>query len=230
MKAIAWLVLLAMQIACTKNEDSFKAAIDQAKSSGYMQVNQTQSGVPFYSVKTLDPNWEEAGSTPIVKLSGMTLLNQDGKPIRDSFFDGKISILTFFFSSCSGFCPVLIRSLQKVESKVESLGQIQYVGVSVDPERDQPSVLKTYYKKMKLKSNAWTLTTGDHDTIYSFARETLASEAFKLTKSEGQIAHSQHFYIFDSKRRLRGIVDGTSLAAPDKAFDIIASIKKSREI
>ncbi len=229
-KQLIFALLTLQLIACTSNkQDPFEQAVFEAKLSKKTEVNKVKNTVPFYSVNTLDPNWEESGSTPIVKIPEMKLTDQNGKVQTQDLFNDKISVVAFFFTSCAGFCPTLLKNLQLVETRLKSFKNIQYIGISVDPETDQPKELKAYIKHMKFNEKTWTLLTGDRDFIYKMAREDFASEAFRLVKSKGQVAHSEHFYFFDPKHRLRGVLKGTRLDVPEKSFQLVSALEKELE-
>lgn len=204
--------------------NDFDTAIEQAKSQGLTSIQEAKDGVPYYSAKNLDPVWNEATEGGIVRIDKFSFLNQKNANVTESAFNDKLTFVAFFFSSCAGFCPMLIQNLKDVEQKLKKFGpSIQYLIVSVDPKTDSPKTLLEYSKKMGLGSS-WTLLTGPEDVVYSFARDTLLAEAFKLPKSEGQFAHSEHFYVFDRERRLRGVLNGTRLDVPDKAEKLISSL------
>lgn len=210
--------------ACTEKNAPFEKAISEAHQSKLDEINVTLPGVPFYSVKTLDPNWEESGNTQIVKIPELHLVDQNGKNRNEALFEGKITFLAFFFSSCSGFCPTFLKHLQDVQNRLKNFSDIQFVAISVDPETDTPQRLNSYFKRMKFDPKTWTLLTGDRTLIYSLARETLASEAFQLPKTKNQIAHSEHFFVLDPERRLRGALKGTRLDVAESAYELISAL------
>lgn len=223
--------VLGSKIAEAKKNSSFESAIRDAKVASLTEVHEQSSGVPFYSIRTLDPNWQESGATPIVRIDSLNLIDQDGTRITESIFDNKISFVAFFFSSCAGFCPTFLQNLQHVEEQLKKLNlkdlpETQFVAISVDPDRDQPQQLKAYFKKMGFQSS-WTLLTGDKENIFALARETFASEAFQLPKSKNQFSHSEHFYVLDSKRRLRGVLKGTRVDVAEKAQDLLTALHSS---
>jgi len=73
------------------------------------------------------------------------LVNQDGKKVTDKDFHGKFMLIYFGYTFCPDVCPT---ELQVMTGALEKLGDkaknIQSVFVSVDPERDTPSVMKDY--------------------------------------------------------------------------------------
>ncbi|MCB0411909.1 MAG: SCO family protein, partial [Bdellovibrionales bacterium] len=115
-------------------------------------------------------------------------------------------------------------SLESVEAKLkDSFKDVQYIAITVDPKTDNPKTLKAYIKKMKL-SSSWSLLTGEQEKIYDLARNTFSSEVFARFKSRGQYAHSEHFYVLDKDRRLRGMISGTRVDAPQKAFELMSQL------
>ena len=203
---------------------SFEEAVRKAKAEKLTDFHKVGEGVPFYSVKTLDPRWHENGEVPVVKVTNVEFLDQNGKKQTEKVFEGKISIVAFFFSSCAGFCPTLIKNLQNVEAKVKlRYKNVQYVGVTVDPGTDTSARLKDYAKKMRLDPS-WILLTGSEPMVSFLAQDTFAAEIFKLPKSKGQVSHSEHLYVLDNQGRLRGVLKGTRKDAPEKANEIIAAL------
>lgn len=201
--------------------DPFEKAIDKAKIEQLTEVDQAKGSVPFYRVNTLDPTWEESS---IVQLSKLDLVDQNNNRQSEKLFDNKITFVAFFFASCAGFCPTLLRSLQDVEVKVRAHHEdVQFVAITVDPLRDSPRELKKYFEKMKM-SKSWKLLTGDKNSIYSLAHDIFAAEVFQLPKSRGQISHSEHFFVLDEKRRLRGVLKGTRLDVGEKAETLLSQL------
>ncbi len=204
----------------------FEAAIQGARNAQLLNVDtKAKVGLPYYTLKTLDPVWNKA-ATDLIRINKLEMHAQDKKPVTDGFFKGKKTLISFFFTSCAGFCPFLIKNLQRIEIGIEKkFGDIQYVAISVDPQNDTFSALKNYQKKLKLNDN-WKLLRGEEDYVYKIAHETFAAEAFKLPKSKGQIAHSEHFYVIDEEGYLRGVLNGTRRDVAQKAEELFTSLEK----
>jgi protein SCO1/2 len=78
-----------------------------------------------------------------------TLTDQDGRQVSDKKFEGRYRLIYFGFTYCPDVCPVdlqnigqALRQLEKSDPDVAA--RIQPIFISVDPERDTPSVLKQY--------------------------------------------------------------------------------------
>ena len=223
-KKINQLVVLSifsiLNFGCQQNE--FDSAIVKAKYEKLTEINQPANGVSFYSKKSLDPIWDSTAD--IVKVPSLKLQNQLGTMVDEKHFQNKITFVAFFFSSCAGFCSITIKNLQKIESKLKDYKNVQYIGISVDPEKDSPARLKKYFSHMKLNSKNWNLLTGNKKLIYKFAQETMQSEVFDLPKSKGQVSHSEHFYVIDPGLRLRGVIKGTRLDASTRAVELVSAL------
>jgi protein SCO1/2 len=74
-----------------------------------------------------------------------TLTSHTGQPVRLSDFRGKVVMLYFGYTFCPDVCPA---TLSEVAGAMDLLGEtaedVQFMMISVDPERDTPANLATY--------------------------------------------------------------------------------------
>jgi protein SCO1/2 len=78
-----------------------------------------------------------------------TLTSQDGSKVSDSDFAGKYRLIYFGYSFCPDVCPVDLlaigQGLIQFEKSDPARGaRVQPIFISIDPERDTPTVLKPY--------------------------------------------------------------------------------------
>lgn len=221
------LMLLATlpSLACNKRE-SFEDAISKHRHSLVDQVNSVGAGAPFFTVETLNPVWNLKDDTPVVTIPKFKLIDQDGNTRDESLFNDKVTIVGFMFTSCSGFCPFLLQGMKSVDQEVHKSHQdVQYVALTVDPEQDTPERLKAYAKERKLNTGKnWILLTGDKETIYSLAKKTFASQAFRRPSPTPSFVHSEHLYVIDAQARLRGILNGTRVNVKHEAKALLSQI------
>lgn len=86
------------------------------------------------------------GGTGVALVGGpFTLLDQDGRRVTEKDFLGKYMLVFFGYTYCPDVCPT---ELQVMTAALDQMGaeaqRIQPVFVSIDPDRDTPSVLKAY--------------------------------------------------------------------------------------
>ena len=87
-----------------------------------------------------------AGSSRTAVIGGpFNLVQGDGRPITDRSFPGKYLLIYFGYTSCEDVCPT---TLAKMAVALENLGEtgskVQLLFITVDPERDSPSVVQRY--------------------------------------------------------------------------------------
>ena len=82
------------------------------------------------------------------KLNEFFLIDQDNLPFTLDDLKGRWSIIFFGFANCPDICPSTLLEMSKAERKLRAMPEFgnsgQLIFISVDPERDSPTVLKTY--------------------------------------------------------------------------------------
>ncbi len=216
---------LLMTVAC-HNNSAFDKAKARYQGTTVTSVAKVGTGLSYFSPDTLNPTWQADSQNPVVTIPNFTLLDQEGRERTASLFDDKITIVGFFFASCSGFCPFLVEGMKSIEKELGPLAsQVQFVALSVNPEDDTPQRLKAYAKERKLDTDSsWTLLTGQRETIYNLAKKTFASQVFRRASPNANFVHSEHVYIIDANHHLRGILNGTRIDIRHDAKRIVQQL------
>src|SRR5271165_6159014 len=114
---------------------------------------------------TAAPTDDSNAAPPAQRYFGDALLtNQDGKQLRlyTDILKGNVVIINSFYSNCSGVCRVTIPVFKQLQ---ESLGErVRLVSITVDPENDNPEVLRKYAAGVGAKPG-WDFLTGDKQTV-----------------------------------------------------------------
>ncbi|SMF58115.1 SCO family protein [Pseudobacteriovorax antillogorgiicola] len=160
------------------------------------------SDLPYYMHKSFSPSWEDRGAR---SLTFTGLQNQLGQQISSRDWQGKITVLNFFFTGCPGLCDLLMKQMAKLRKELPE--EVRLVSMSVDPETDRPKVLRSYQERYPRNSYEWHLVTGKKSVIYNLARAYFFAE--NTLKSDEAILHNEMFYLLDHKLRIRGIYNGT---------------------
>lgn len=169
------------------------------------------SGLPFFTLNSLNPIWQITPKTPIVSIPAFQLIDQDGRPRDQTLFQNKISVVGFMFTSCQGFCPFLMEGMKAVEREAGQMAaRVQFIAFTVNPDEDTPERLKAYSIEKQINTEtSWTLLTGNKATIYALAQKTFATEASRRATGPAGFVHSERLYVIDEESRLRGILNGT---------------------
>lgn len=73
------------------------------------------------------------------------LINQDGDPYRLSEQRGQIVLIFFGYTHCPDVCPLSLADYRAIKAQLgEQAGQVEYLFITVDPERDTPERMKIY--------------------------------------------------------------------------------------
>ena len=92
------------------------------------------------------------------------IVDQDGELVDSSFFDGKITLINFFFTRCPNplMCPAATQRLQVMLEKAPEAGidNLQVLSLSFDPRHDAPGILKDYAQAYQLDETRFRLGTG----------------------------------------------------------------------
>jgi protein SCO1/2 len=108
-------------------------------------------------------------SAPVaLSVPDIEVVNQDGRHVRfnSQVIDGRIAIVTGFFTTCSSMCPITQEKLAQVAKLLGSrLGkEVVIVSVSVDAENDTPSRMKSWGEKFHIGAG-WTLLSGKREEV-----------------------------------------------------------------
>jgi len=99
-----------------------------------------------------------------------TLTNQLGQATSSTSFHGKVRVVTFLFTYCRGYCPLIAHNLLTLESVLRTAGmadRVQLVAFNVDPAETGPAQMRAFQKQYGWDpSNLhWQFLTGSPEEI-----------------------------------------------------------------
>jgi protein SCO1/2 len=100
-------------------------------------------------------------------IAHLPLVDEYNHPTNLAAFNGKIVVLTDFMTLCQEVCPITTAQLVQVDNAVQRAGladKVQFVEITVDPERDTPDQLHAYRSFAELPSN-FSLLTGTPENL-----------------------------------------------------------------
>ena len=128
------------------------------------------------------------------------LTNQDGISVSEKTYQGKPQLIYFGFSYCPDICPTALQKMGAVQSRIDPSGnKLNYLFISVDPERDTPESLKLYVTANGFPKGLTGLT-GTQDQI------DVVKAAYKVysqnvptpdSAAEYTVDHSDIMYLMD---------------------------------
>ena len=93
------------------------------------------------------------------------------QPLRLGQLQGKVQVLAMVYTTCTSACPIIVSLMQLIAGALppDLRPQVGFVLVSLDPERDTPSVLSVYQDKMHLDPMSWSLLSGHPNDVMDLA-------------------------------------------------------------
>jgi protein SCO1/2 len=124
--------------------------------------------------------------------------NDFGQSFQLGTWRGRPQVVAMFFASCTFACPIIVHDMQRIEAELpEALrSQVGFALITIDTERDTPSVLRTYRLRAQLPTDRWTLLRGSPDDTLELAA--LLGVKFKREAS-GQYSHSNLITVLNSE-------------------------------
>jgi protein SCO1 len=129
------------------------------------------------------------------------LIDQDGRPLRDTDFAGRWRLMYFGYGFCPDVCPtdlaLLGRGLAAFEAQDAARGaRVAPVFITIDPQRDTPAVLKPFVAAFHPRLVG---LTGSQDQITAVARAFgVYAKRMETGDPENYLMdHSAMVYLFD---------------------------------
>lgn len=164
------------------------------------------------------------GPARAISIAGMTVLepasplpefrlqDQNNQVFDRTRLQGKWSYVFFGYTHCPDICPttlVVMREVQKIAGGKEQ--GIQYIFVSVDPDRDNAATLGRYLPYFHPE---FIGATGGHGELMRLTRALGAYyESGEARNGSYEVHHSAAIFLIDPEARLRALFAGPHDAA-----------------
>lgn len=183
-------------------------------------------------------HWLSGSTTPDLKTAVMyptglavpdfQLQRTDGKPLHANDLRGHWTIVFFGFTHCPDVCPTTLAAFKQVWGKLAEQGktdQVQFLFVSVDPQRDTPEQLARY---VAFFNQDFVAATGTDEELTRLTRA-LGILYMRVPGESGDysIDHSASAVIIDPEGRRAGMFRPPFVPDPVSS-DILALINSSR--
>lgn len=157
------------------------------------------NSIPKSDQKISEINWV---TTPR-KISRFEL-EMENKVLNNQSLLGRWNIVLFGYLHCPDICPTGLMQMSKLAKQLSATtpeDQIQFIFVSIDPNRDSTKALKQYVQYF---NSEFIGATGDHQALKTFTSE--LGVHYQIVDDDGEysVAHSVHFSLIDSDGFYRG--------------------------
>ena len=158
---------------------------------------------------------------PPAEIAEFELVAQDGSAFSKNELRGQWSLLFFGFTYCPDICPATLAQVAQVKQQLDEKmpsADIQYILVSVDPDRDTPARLQEYVTYF---DPAFLGLTGSLQNIYDFAIGLNAIFA-KVPQENGDylMDHSSNLVLINPEGQYHGF-----LKTPRKVGNVVTALQ-----
>lgn len=188
-------------------------------SSCTKQISEEKTPVPTPAASACCEDEPERGPISDMSLYNLesTWLDSTGREMQLGEFRGDIVLMAMMYSSCKAACPRIIEDMRQIRGGIETLDNVRFVLVSMDPEVDTPERLAAFAEESHLGDD-WELLHGKSEDVMELAvllgvkfRKTGAtdyahSNIITLLNPEGEIVHQQEGLGVDPEQTIQALV------------------------
>jgi protein SCO1/2 len=149
------------------------------------------------------------------------LTAQDGRRLALADLRGKVVAVTFIYTTCTDTCPLLTAKMAHIQRALgpEFGPAIQFVSITVDPERDTPEVLAAYAAGYGADPAGWAFLTGTPLEILDVSRR---YGVYARKTPRGDVDHTFLTSLVDRAGTLRVQYLGTRFDPEELRRDLLA--------
>lgn len=137
------------------------------------------------------------------------LTDQDNKRVSLSDFKGKFVLISWGFTNCPDICPLILSKLSEVGKELgDRRDSVQVLFITIDPERDTPTRLKSYVPSFDSSFIGLTGTpeeikevVSDYNAFFIRHPEVYGRGEFDTWNSY-QMSHTTNIHLVDKYGRL----------------------------
>jgi protein SCO1/2 len=200
--------------------------IDRISNNNTVDDNRLNSVKRGVKVTETDSELVRFGKVPNFKF-----INHDSTEVSNTFFDDKVYVVEFFFTTCPTICPIMTKNMLQIQSAFGDLDNFAIASFTINPTHDTPSVLKEYMADHGVASKNWQMLTGKESDIMTLANTGFDLYAAAKEKAPGGFEHSGMFALVDKNGVIRSRKDsfgnpilyyrGITETSKDEAGDVI---------
>lgn len=141
-------------------------------------------------------------------VGSFAFVDQEGDTVTQNNLNGKVTVVDYFFTRCTSFCPKMNANMDKIYEEFKNNADFQIMSNTVDPAHDSVPVLAKYAEQYGASPKVWKFCTGPRHELFDVAvHQYLLSVADSLGVND-QFVHTQYFALVDKDRQIRGFYNG----------------------
>lgn len=94
-----------------------------------------------------------------------------GREVKLEVLRGRPQVIALFFTNCEHSCPLIVADMKAIDKALPRgvREKVDFLLVSIDPERDTPEALRAFRAKHELPTERWTLLRGSTEATRELA-------------------------------------------------------------
>lgn len=150
--------------------------------------------------------------------------NQDEETVSLDDLSGDWWIADFVFTNCTTVCLPMTSNMSKLQDDLlEEDIPMRFISFSVDPDYDQPDVLKEYGEQYDADFDHWSFLTGyEFEDIKKISIKSFRAPLKEPPYGSDQVTHDTRFFLVNPDGK---VVKGYDGVKSESMEDIVKDIK-----
>lgn len=159
------------------------------------------------------------------------LLDQDGKPVALTDYQGSAAAVTFIYTRCPlpQFCPLLDRRFAEVQTIVATdpllAGKVRLLSISFDPKFDRAEALRAHAGKVHADPRVWRFATAEEEVVDRLAAQFGVNV---IREKDATITHNLRTAILTPSGQVSAILGNNAWTADDLVRELTAAVANVR--
>jgi protein SCO1/2 len=158
----------------------------------------------------------------------VTLVDQDGRPLRLADLRGKAVAVTFIFTRCPlpEFCPLLMKKFADAQARLTKepglAARTRLLTITFDTAHDTPDVLRAFgkpFQKTTPPFTHWSLATGKDEAIRALG----GALDLDYVEESRSFTHNLRTAVLDPEGKLRRLFRGNDWTPEDLVAELRAA-------
>lgn len=174
--------------------------------------------------------WQGGGSLPVIaQAADFTATNVDGRAVTLSQLNGKVRLMTWFYTHCPDECPLTAYQMEQVQNQLIQSGsfgkQVAFISMTFDPNRDTLPVIKQWASHYHPDFAGWYFLRADEPQTQTILKKWGVQTRFGDTE---YIEHIVKTVLIDNNGNVRKTYNTANLNVTEVVNDINGLIQRSR--
>jgi protein SCO1/2 len=157
------------------------------------------------------------------------LVDSAGETFDLASLRGKVVVVSFIYTTCTGSCPVTTLALSRTQQALERANlwgtSVEFVSITLDPRRDTREVLNRYGRLYGADLARWHFLTGPPPQVEGVVK---AWGMWAKADRSGAIDHPSRIFLLDPRGHEREIYNLEFLKEQTVIQDVRALLAEQR--